>query len=160
MNIQLVGTIRFGGHYLDVYNDLDEPLFKAVEVARLIDYSAGNTWRMLDLCEEDEKIVLQLVGASYGNKGATRTQQTYFVTELGLYNILSQSRKPIARGWRRIVHEELIAMRRHKELNIVEQFEDWDHALDDLYIDPETGIMMRSVTVQGGDVIQVPYEEE
>jgi hypothetical protein len=32
--------------------------------------------------------------------------------------------------------------------------------LDDLYIDPETGILMQSVTVRGGDVEQIPYKEE
>ena len=72
--------------------------------------------------------------------------------------MLSQSRKPIARKWRRIIHEELIRLRKSRGNDIVEQFEEWDHELDTIYIDEETGMMMQSVTVQGGDVIQVPYE--
>ena len=36
--------------------------------------------------------------------------------------------------------------------------EDIDHILDTLFYDEETGILMRSITVQGGDVDQVPFE--
>ena len=42
--------------------------------------------------------------------------------------------------------------------DISEQFEDWDHRADAIYFDEETGMLMRSVTVPGGDVEQVPYE--
>lgn len=38
-----VGVITFGSNKLDVYNSLDEPLFKAADVAGMIDYSSGNT---------------------------------------------------------------------------------------------------------------------
>lgn len=152
MNIKVVGTIRFGNKVLDVYGDLDAPLFRASDVADMIDYSSGNTWGMLQMCEEDEKLNLPLVVA-----GQRRTVS--FLTETGLYNVLSQSRKQIARGWRRIIHNELISLRHSREKNIVEQFEDWDHQLDNIYFDDETGRLMQSVTVQGGDVIQVPYEK-
>ena len=54
--------------------------------------------------------------------------------------------------------EELIALRRSRGKNISEQFEDWDHRADAIYFDEETGMLMRSVTVPGGDVEQVPYE--
>ena len=39
--MQYCGQIEFGGHVLHVYNSLDEPLFQAVEVAKLIDFSIG-----------------------------------------------------------------------------------------------------------------------
>lgn len=76
-----------------------------------------------------------------------------------MYNILSQSRKPIARKWRRVIHNELIRLRKVRNFDIMQQFEEWDHELDTLYIDPDTGILMQSVTIQGGDVIQVPYNQ-
>ena len=148
-----VGTITFDDRQLDVYISLDDPLFKAADVAKLIEYSDGNTWKMLEMCEVDEKLNLPLVVAG-------QRRIVSFVTEHGLYNILAQSRKPVARKWRKVVHEELIRMRKERGNDIVEQFDEWDHALDDLYFDEETGILMRSVTVQGGDVIQVPYEED
>lgn len=151
METKVVGTIRFGGHYLDVHSDLNKPLFRATEIAKLIDYSAGNSSWMVNLCEEDEKLNLEIL--SGGQKRIVT-----FVTELGLYNILSQSRKPIARGWRRIVHEELIQMRKNNGKDVVEQFEDWDHILDTLYVDEETGVLMQSVTIAGGDVEQIPFE--
>ena len=49
---------------------------------------------------------------------------------------------------------------RTKGRNIAEQFEEWNHALDNIYFDEETGKLMQSVTVQGGDVEQIPYEED
>lgn len=150
-NEKIVGQIEFDGKTVDVYRSLNYPIFRASDVSAMIDYSEGNTWKMLEMCEHDEKLNLPLVVA-----GQTRTVS--FVTETGLYNILSQSRKPIARKWRRVIHEELIRLRRARGMDIIQQFEEWDHELDGLYFDEETGILMRSVTVQGGDVEQVPYE--
>lgn len=151
--MEIVGQIKFDGYILDVYNDLDVPFFRAAEVAKLIDYSAGKTSQMLELIEQDEHLltVLQVAG---------QRRKVRMLSEIGLYNILSQSRKPIARKWRRIIHSNLIMMRRNNRLTIDEQFEEWDAMLDDLYIDPETGILMQSVTVRGGDVEQIPYKEE
>lgn len=149
----IVGAITFDNRLLHVYSSLDEPIFKATDVANMIDYSIGNTWKMLEMCEEDEKLNLPIVVAG-------QRRSVSFVTERGLYNILSQSRKPIARKWRRIIHDELIKLRKSRNNNIVEQFEEWDHELDTIFIDPETGMLMQSVTVPGGDVIQVPYERK
>lgn len=38
--------------------------------------------------------------------------------------------------------------------------EEWDHAMDNIYFDEGTGQLMQSVTIPGGDVIQIPYEGE
>lgn len=150
---EIVGTIKFDNKFLNVYSSVNEPLFRATDVANIIGYSEGNTWKMLEVCEEDEKLNLPMVVA-----GQKRTVS--FITELGLYNVLSQSRKPIARKWRRIIHNEIIRLRKERGLTIMAQFDEWDHELDTLYIDPETGILMQSVTVQGGDVEQIPYKEK
>ena len=151
--VQIVDTITFGGVGLDVYSSVDVPLFRVTDIAALIGYSDGNGWNLLELCEEDEKLNLPLLVAGQKRKVS-------FVTELGLYNILAQSRKPMARKWRRIVHQDLIRMRKEQGRTIVEQFDEWNHELDALYIDEITGIMMQSVTVEGGDVNQIPYIEE
>jgi hypothetical protein len=145
-----VGTIKFDNYLLDVYESLDEPLFRAADVADMIGYSAGNVWNMLANCEEDEKLTLSVIVAG-------QRRNVNFVTERGLYDILEQSRKPIARKWRRVINNELIALRKARNLDILARFEEWDHELDNIYFDEETGIMMESVTVQGGDVEQVPY---
>ena len=149
-NTLVVGTIKFDNKLLNVYSSLDEPIFRASDVASMIEYSEGNTWKLLELCEHDEKLNLPMVVAG-------QRRNISFVTERGLYNILAQSRKPIARKWRRVVHDQLIEMRRSQGRDILQQFDEWDRLLDDLYFDEETGILMQSVTIQGGDVIQVPY---
>ena len=151
-NLKTVGTIKFDNKLLDVYQSLDEPIFKASDVAKMIEYSEGNSWKMREMCEEDEMLKLPMVVAG-------QRRSVIFITENGLYNVLSQSRKPIARKWRRIIHDEIIRMRKSHNRDILMQFEKWDHELDTLYIDEETGILMQSVTVQGGDVEQVPYEQ-
>ncbi|MDX9917298.1 MAG: BRO family protein [Gudongella sp.] len=143
--MEIVGKISFDGHILDVYDSLDTPYFRAAEVAKLIDYSTGKTSQMLDLIEQDEHLLTVL-------KVAGQRRQVRMVTELGLYNILSQSRKPIARKWRRIVHSNLILMRRNNKLDISGQFDEWDAMADNLYIDEETGELMEFNTLPGGDV--------
>lgn len=147
--MEIVGTVKFMDHSLSVYSSLDEPLFKASDVAAAIDYSDGNAWKMLEMCEADEKLNLPLVVAG-------QRRSVSFITETGLYNVLSQSRKPIARAWRRIIHEELIQLRKTRGMNVVQQFEDWDSKADSIYFDEETGMLMQSVTVPGGDVEQIP----
>lgn len=151
--MEVVGNIKFQNRLLPVYQSLDEPLFKASDVADLIDYSAGNVWNVTKMCEEDEVLTLPLVVAGQSRK-------VTFVTETGLYNVLSQSRKPLARAWRRVVHEQLISLRRISNKTVVDQFDEWDHAADNIYFDEETGQLMRSITVAGGDVEQVPYISE
>lgn len=151
-----IGKIEFNGQYLDIYGTIDRPCFVAAEVAKLVDYSMGKTQEMLKLVETDEKFWSMVKPST--KRGGNR-KMVWFVTELGLYNILSQSRKPTARMWRRVVHQQLIDARKARGLKIEDQFDEWDDLLDTLYIDPNTGILMQSVTVQGGDVEQVPYEE-
>lgn len=146
--VEKVGTVRIGNYILNVYGDLNEPLFMASEIGVLIEYSAGNTYRLTQFCEDDEVLLLQTVVAG-------QRRRVTFVNELGLYNILEQSRMPVARKWRRVINEQIRSMRLAKRLNITQQFDEWNEAMDDIYFDEETGKLMRSVTVAGGDVIQV-----
>ena len=142
--VNQVGVLTFDGNELPIYGDL-EPLFRATDIAALIGYSVGNTFRMLDMCEEDEKLLLPMVVSG-------QRRRVSFATEAGLYNILAQSRVPLARKWRRVIFDELIELRHSRGKNIVEQFDNWDHRLDDLYFDEEKGVMYQCVTVEGGDV--------
>ncbi len=153
MDVKIVGEVKFKNRVLNVYGDLDAPLFKAADVADLVEYGEGNIWNLVRLCEDDEHMVLPLV------VGGQRRKVT-FITETGLYNVLSQSRKPLARAWRRVIHDELIALRRAQGKNVSEKFAEWDHMADNIYFDEERDCLMRSVTVQGGDVEQVPYNPD
>ena len=147
-----IGIVQFNNQFLNIYGTIDQPYFQAVDVAKVIDYANGRTDEMIKVLENDEFIQTTLF-----KKGQRRT--VYMITELGLYNVLSQSRKPIARMWRRVVHQQLIDTRKSRGLSIQDQFDEWDDLLNTIYIDPITGVLMQSVTVQGGDVEQVPYEE-
>lgn len=151
--MNIVGRIEFDNHLLNVYRSLDDPLFRATDITNALGYSEGSTWKMLQMCEEDEKLNLPMVVTG-------QTRQVSFVTELGLYNILAQSRKLTARKWRRVVHTQLIEMRKEKGMTVVDQFDEWDDLLDTIYWDEDLGMLMQSVTVQGGDVEQIPYVEE
>lgn len=152
-NVEIVGILSFDDKTLNVYSSLEEPIFRASDIVDMIEYSDGNAWKMLQMCEEDEKLTLPMVVAG-------QTRRVSFVTEIGLYNILSQSRKLIARKWRRVIHNELVRMRKEKGMNIIDQFEEWDDLLDTVYYDDIRGMLMRSVTLPGGDVEQIPYVEE
>lgn len=149
MIAEIVGVLRFDGLELPVYNSLDEPIFRATDIADIIGYSAGNTFRMLDMCEEDEKLNLPLVVSGQRRKIS-------FTTETGLYSILAQSRVPLARKWRRIIFDELIELRKQRGRNVVEQFDDWNSKLDSVFFDEEKGMLMQAVTVPGGDVEIIP----
>jgi len=150
--MKIVGQIQFDGHILEVYDSLDEPYFLAVDIAKLIDYSAGKTGQMLDMVEKDEYLTTLMYRAG-------QRRQVYMVTELGLYNILSQSTKPLARKWRRVVHSNLILLRKQNQMTIEGQFEEWNMLAEDLFIDPETGELMEIRTIAGGDVEIEPYKE-
>ena len=143
-----VGRLGFDGRELVVYRDLNDPLFLASEVADLLGYGANRYRIMLDMCELDE--IVRDVDGVVGP----------FVTETGLYNIFSQEHGPLGRKWRRVVHDEIVKTRRQRGLDIIAKFDEWDDMLDTLYFDEETGILMQSVTVAGGEVEQVVYKEE
>ena len=147
-----VGRIEFDGQSLSVYRDLNDPLFLVNDIADLLGYP-GTSGRsachyVINKCELDE-IVYNIDGVPGP-----------FVTETGLYNIFSQEHGPLGRKWRRVVHDEIVRTRRQRGLDIIAKFDEWDHEMDTLYIDEETGILMQSVTVAGGDVEQVPYKVE
>lgn len=144
--MNVVGLIKFDNRNVCVYRDVNDPLFKLRDIASMLKYG-DNIDELISLCESDEYILDSL-----------DHEEVYFINERGLYSILSQLRDSTSRKWRRVVFNQLIELRKSQNMDIVEQFDEWDHALDDIYYDEETGVLMQSVTVAGGDVIQVPYE--
>ena len=98
--IQVLKQSELLGQQFTVYGTPEYPLFKANEVASIIEHSTIT--RMLELVDEDEKGVYQL-STPGGN------QRVWFLTEGGLYEVLMQSRKPIAKqfkkGVKQILHE-------------------------------------------------------
>lgn len=93
------------------------------------------------------------------------TMHMLAVNEFGIYEALFASRRLEARKFRLWTVEVLQKLRKQVGLQGYEVMkmtdpeiqEDIDFILDTLFYDPETGMVMQSVTVQGGDVEQVPY---
>lgn len=90
------------------------------------------------------------------------------VNELGIYEALFASKRLEARKFRRW---SATVMRRLRTKVGLEGYEvmrmtdkdiqdDIDHILDTLYWDEERKCVMQSITVAGGDVEQIPFEEE
>lgn len=88
-----------------IYGSVEEPLFLAKEVAEWIEHS--NPRMMLHPVDDEEK---QCVNNPYALKGQ---QEQWFLTENGLYEVLMQSRKPIAKQFKKKVKEILKDIRKH-----------------------------------------------
>lgn len=90
------------GHQFTVYGTAENPLFLTKEIADIIEYSASNSSKLTNLVDKDEK-VRNIITTPGGN------QEVWLLTEDGLYEVLFQSRKPIAKqfkkGVKQILHE-------------------------------------------------------
>lgn len=130
--VRLAGKITFSNQIINVYNSLDKPLFLASDVADIFRYSDNifkysdsdgffpdDVWRMIQKLEKDEVV------HSLSDVDGTRQIRT-FITEYGLYNVLSQSNDKIARQWRRIIFEELFDSRRTDKKTVIRKFEEWN----------------------------------
>lgn len=90
------------------------------------------------------------------------------VNELGVYELLFASRKPEAvqlRRWTATVLKRLrthVGIQGYEVMRMTEKEiqDDIDHFLDTIFYDEETGKLMMSVTVAGGDVDQVEFEDQ
>lgn len=97
---------------------------------------------------------------------ARKTQDMLAVNEIGIYETLFASRRLEARKFRRWSAEVMKKLRSKVGLAGYEVMkmtepdtqDKIDCILDSLYYDEETGLVMQSVTVPGGDVDQIPFE--
>ena len=115
----------------DIYGDVNDPWFDAVQVARAIDYSGGNTGQMLRLVHPDDKLYVRLSRSTpYSLRGTSSRGQgkgggnpnRWLVNENGLFDILMRSDKPISRDLRLGLRNILKNLRRGGYLTNTEQF--------------------------------------
>jgi len=100
-----------------IFGTFEEPLFLAKDVAEWIEHS--NVAMMLQAVDEEEKTVIAVsvkptdvdISNPYTQRGGTHTNQA-FLTEEGLYEVLMQSRKPIAKAFKKHVKEILKTIRK------------------------------------------------
>ncbi|CRH93709.1 Uncharacterized phage-encoded protein [Chlamydia trachomatis] len=109
---RVISTADFHGQPLDIYGDFENPLFMARDIAEMIDYSKTNQgkWnvaKMIKMVDEDEKIK----GIPNGNTLINSGTKVWFLTEHGLYEVLMQSRKPIAKEFKKMIKQVLKEIR-------------------------------------------------
>ena len=80
------------GKQFRIYGDADNPLFLAKDVAEWIEHNQPS--RMMEMVDEEEKLM-----CSISMSGQNR--EMWMLTEDGLYEVLMQSRKPIAKEFKR-----------------------------------------------------------
>lgn len=107
--ISIVSRSNFMGQEVDVYGTAEEPLFLAKDVARWIEHS--DVSMMMRNVDEDEKVTNNV--CTLGGR-----QNAWFLTEDGLYEVLMQSRKPIAKQFKKGVKDILKTIRRTGEFKV------------------------------------------
>lgn len=101
--MKTIGNYEFLGKTISIYNTIENPLFLAKDVAEWIEHSQVS--RMIQSVDEDEKVV-NIVHTLGGN------QKSWFLTEDGLYEVFMQSRKPIAKQFKKKIKEILKEIRK------------------------------------------------
>lgn len=91
--LEQVTVITILGTPFNMYGNMDAPIFLANEIAEKIEYSMDKVGQMLDLVDDDEKLTDTIYRAG-------QRREMWFVTENGLYELLMQSRKPLAKRFK------------------------------------------------------------
>lgn len=120
MELQIINEQEVLGKHFTVYGTADEPLFVAKDVAEWIEHSKPSI--MIDTVDEDEKL-RETIFTSGQNR------EVWLLTENGLYEVLMQSRKPLAKEFKKKVKEILKSIRKHGL-----------YAIDDLLDNPDMAI--------------------
>ena len=88
--IEVLKQTELLGQQFEVYGTPQEPLFKAQDVADMLQLT--NSRDMVSRVDEDERCKLNL---------RSQAGETWMLTENGLYEVLMQSRKPIAKQFKK-----------------------------------------------------------
>ena len=100
--VSVIKTDSILGKQFCIYGSAEKPLFLARDVAILIEHS--DVSMMLKSVDDEEKLIQALfVSGQHRN--------LWFLTEDGLYEVLMQSRKPIAKQFKKKVKEVLRSLR-------------------------------------------------
>ena len=108
--VQVIEQREVLGKEFKMYGTVEEPLFLAKDVAEWIEYSKTsqgyyNVSKMMKAVDDDEKMTITNSNSAGGSK--------VYLTEDGLYEVLMQSRKPIAKSFKKKVKEILKDVRKH-----------------------------------------------
>jgi anti-repressor protein len=104
MELSIVAKQEVLGKQINVYGDIENPLFLAKDVASWLEHS--DVHKMVESVDDDEK-VRNIVPTLGGN------QEAWMLTENGLYEVFMLSRKPIAKQLKKGIKEMLHSVRLH-----------------------------------------------
>lgn len=110
MQMQVLDKRNILSEEVVTYGDIENPLFLAKDVAIWIDHNKPS--EMIMNVDEDEKLK-----AIVSHSGQNR--EMWFLTEDGLYEVLMQSRKPIAKKFKKKI-KKLLKEIRLKEIRLKE----------------------------------------
>lgn len=111
----LENEVTLMGKTFSVYGTVEEPLFRAKDVADWIEHS--DVHKMVQSVDEDEK-----VRNNVPTPGGI--QESWFLTENGVYEVLMLSRKPVAKEFKKEVKKMLHALRTRKATLMPTNFAD------------------------------------
>lgn len=112
----LENEVTLMGKTFNVYGTVEEPLFKAKDVADWIEHS--NLTVMVNSVDEDERVI------SRTKDSLDRENSATFLTENGVYEVLMLSRKPVAKEFKKEVKKMLHALRTKKATLMPTNFAD------------------------------------
>lgn len=171
--------VEIDGHWYAILKDICDALhLRTAKIAERLDPSMlervlieANDSRSfegtLNSHESVKKLNKAMIGNDIGRKrGEWKTHWMLAVNEKGIYQALFASRKLEARKFQMWTFDVLEKLRRGvglEEYEVMRMTEpdvqaEIDYILDGLFYDEESGKLMMSVTVEGGDVDQVPLE--
>ncbi|GHT17509.1 antirepressor [Planctomycetales bacterium] len=100
--LQIIGTRPILNQMVRVYGTYESPLFLAKDVAAWIEHCDPS--KMVQSVDDDERLIRTMFASG-------QNRDCLFLTENGLYEVLFQSRKPIAKEFKREVKKLLHDLR-------------------------------------------------
>ena len=158
--------VEVDGEWWAILKDICDALdLKSFKVSQRLDPSMLERVRV-DVSDIPSRYVTSEVISNDVTSRARKTQDMLAVNEIGIYEALFASRKLEARKFRMWAGDVMRKLRKSVGLEGYEVMrmtepeiqEEIDWILDSLYWDDEKKCVMQSVTVQGGDVEQIPFE--
>ena len=106
MEMKIIDERELFNRSFKIYGTVDEPLFLAKNIAEMIEYDLDKVGQMLNTIDEDEKMTSPIFYSG-------QVRHMWFLSEDGLYEVLFQSRKPIAKEFKKQVKTILKEIRKN-----------------------------------------------
>lgn len=104
--LEVIDERKVLGKDFKFYGSIENPLFLAKDVAEWIEYDTEQVGKLLQMVDDYEKLTVTILRVG-------QRRQMWALTEDGLYEVLMQSRKPIAKEFKKEVKEILRTIRKH-----------------------------------------------